>query len=67
MEKAKKKEKMVIHKRTFTMGEINHLIVVLMENEREGWHYGNKEQYWKRHQSILEKLGHYFPNKIENN
>ena len=67
MEKAKKKEKKVIHKRTFTIGEINHLIVVLMENEREGWHYGNKEQYWKRHQSILEKLGHYFPNKIENN
>ncbi len=52
----KKKEKKVIHKRTFTMSEISHIVAVLMENEREGWHYGNQEQYWKRHQSILDKL-----------
>lgn len=53
------KEKLIkqnIHKRTFTLSEINHLVAVLMENEREGWYYGNKEQYWKRHQSILDKL-----------
>jgi hypothetical protein len=62
-----KQSKPKIHKRTFSMGEINHLIAVLMENEREGWHYGNKEQYWKRHKSILEKLDYDFPNKIENN
>ena len=62
-----KQSKPKIHKRTFSIGEINHLIVVLMENEREGWYYGNKEQYWKRHQSILEKLGHSLPNNSENN
>ena len=50
------KENKKIHKRTFTMGEISHIVNVLMENEREGWYYGNKEQYWKRQQSILDKL-----------
>lgn len=56
MKPTKPKEKKVIHKRTFSMGEISHLVAILMENEREGWYYGNKEQYWKRHQSILDKL-----------
>lgn len=56
MSKLTSVKKKVIHKRTFTMGEINHLVVLLMENEREEWYYGNKEQYWKRHKSILEKL-----------
>ena len=56
MKTQQKKEKKVIHKRTFTMSEISHIVNVLMENEREGWHYGNQEQYWKRHQSILDKL-----------
>lgn len=40
----------------FTDVEISHIVSVLMENEREGWYYGNKEQYWKRHQRILDKL-----------
>lgn len=56
MKTQQKKEKKVIHKRTFTMSEISHIVAVLMENEREGWYYGNPEQYWKRHQSILDKL-----------
>lgn len=45
-----------IHKRTFSLSEINHIVKVLKENERLGEYYGNKEQYWKRHQNILDKL-----------
>lgn len=45
-----------IHKRTFTISEINHLLTLLEWNEKEGNYYGNKEQYFKRHKSIIEKL-----------
>lgn len=65
MEKIKQKEK--IHKRTFTIGEINHLLNLLLDNEREQWYYGNKEQYWERHKRILEKIGYQFPSEIKNN
>ena len=45
-----------IHKRTFTIGEINHILNLLYRNEQEGIYNGNKEQYWERHLSIVEKL-----------
>jgi hypothetical protein len=51
-----KTNKKNIHKRTFTIGEINHLLNLLYWNEKEGIYNGNKEQYWKRHISIIEKL-----------
>lgn len=41
---------------TLTKAEVNHLLGLLMNNEREGWYAGNKEQYWKRHKRITQKL-----------
>jgi hypothetical protein len=45
-----------IHKRTFSISEINHLLTLLKWNEEDCVYYGNKEQYWKRHESICKKL-----------
>lgn len=40
----------------FTKAEIHHLQSLIEVNEREGWYYGNKDQYWKRSNRIKEKL-----------
>jgi len=39
-----------------TKGKINHLLGVLEVNEREGFYWGNKEQYWKRHHEMKAEL-----------
>ncbi len=39
-----------------TKGKINHLLGLLDVNEREGWYYGNKEQYLKRHNELKAEL-----------
>ena len=40
-----------------TKVEIEHLLDLLELNEREGWYYGNKEHYLKRHISIKSIYG----------
>jgi len=39
-----------------TQGEKNHLLGLLLVNEREGWYYSPKNQYLKRHKRLKEKL-----------
>lgn len=41
---------------TFTSSECDHLLMLLSDAETEGSYYGNREQYWKRHARIVEKL-----------
>lgn len=45
-------EKMV----SLTEVEITHLLSLMHDAKVEGSYYGNKEQYWKRHDRIEEKL-----------
>ena len=40
----------------FTKTEIQQIESYARERERVGWYYGNKEQFEKRHQSIINKL-----------
>lgn len=40
----------------FTQAEKNTILTWLEENIREGYYYGNKEQYFKRLEKIREKL-----------
>ena len=39
-----------------TSSEINHIIELMYLNKNRGEYYGNREQYWKRHQRILDKI-----------
>lgn len=34
----------------------NHLLGLLEVNKREGWYYGNKEHYLKRHRELEQAL-----------
>ena len=36
--------------------EINHLLTLIDVNEREGWYYSPKNQYWDRSKRIKKKL-----------
>tara|TARA_R110000782_G_C14782063_1_gene410063 strand:+ start:1042 stop:1191 length:150 start_codon:yes stop_codon:yes gene_type:complete len=36
--------------------KVNHLLGLLEVNEQEGWYYGNKEHYLKRHNELKNKL-----------
>lgn len=36
--------------------KVNHLLSLLEINEREGWYYGNKEHYLKRHSELKTEL-----------
>ena len=36
--------------------KVNHLLGLLEINEREGWYYGNKEHYLKRHNELNTEL-----------
>lgn len=36
--------------------KVNHLLGLLEINEREGWYYGNKEHYLKRHNELKTEL-----------
>lgn len=40
----------------FTDVELWHLLSLLDDAEAEGGYYGNKAQYWKRHERIKAKL-----------
>ena len=35
-----------------TEPQINHLLTLLQDAGREGSYYGNRDQYWKRHEAI---------------
>ena len=41
---------------TLTSSEISHLLGALQSMKDEGYYYGNKEQYWKRHEKLIAKL-----------
>jgi hypothetical protein len=36
--------------------EINHLLTLIADSEREGSYHGNREQYWKRSERIKREL-----------
>ena len=40
----------------FTNAELNHIELLLRNNESEGWYFAPKEQYWDRHLRIALKL-----------
>lgn len=40
----------------FTKAELNHLVTLIADNEREGTYYGNRKQYWKRSFKLKQKL-----------
>ena len=39
-----------------TQGEVNHLMGLIEDNEREGCYWGNKEQHWNRSERLKNKL-----------
>lgn len=39
-----------------TSAEINHLLGALQSIKDEGYYFGNKQQYWKRHVKLVAKL-----------
>ncbi len=39
-----------------TLAEINHLLCLIDDNEREGNYWGNKQHYWKRSERLKQKL-----------
>ena len=36
--------------------EIDHVMTILRDASREGSYYGNREQYWRRHDRVWKKL-----------
>ena len=40
--------------RKLTEAELNHLISLLNDNAKNEQYYGNKKQYWKRHETLYE-------------
>ena len=45
-----------IKKIELTEAELAQLISYCEQREGEGWYYGNKEQFEKRHREIIRKL-----------
>jgi len=41
---------------SLTKSEVRHLLGLLDENQAEGCYYGNKKQYYKRTEVLIEKL-----------
>ena len=41
---------------SLTKSEVRHLLGLLDENQAEGSYYGNKKQYYKRTEVLIEKL-----------
>jgi len=39
-----------------SISEINQLLGLLRVNELEGFYFGNREQYWRRHENIKAAL-----------
>lgn len=39
-----------------TLAEINQLLAYCEERDRDGWYYGVREHFEKRHESIVKKL-----------
>jgi hypothetical protein len=42
----------------FSPAEISHLLTLLEDAKREGCYYGNRKQYWQRHERIMRHLSH---------
>ena len=49
-------EKKYIKEDKFTPTEVSQLLSYCEDVEREGWYYGNREQFNKRHKNIVNKL-----------
>lgn len=41
---------------TFTAAEADHVLTLLRDASLEGSYYGNREQYWRRHERIFDRL-----------
>ena len=41
---------------TLTEPEVSHLLSLLLRNEEDGTYYGPRDQYWRRHNRIMDKL-----------
>lgn len=39
-----------------TKAEVNHILYLLSNNERDGNYYGNKANWLKQHNSLINKL-----------
>ena len=40
----------------WTLAELNQLLSYIENRDREGWYYGNKEQFENRHRVIKQKI-----------
>lgn len=52
------------HVVVLTVAEINHVYAVLVEAQAGGDYYGNRGQYYTRHQRILDKLVAALPDSV---
>lgn len=50
----------------FTVAETRHLLQLLHDSTRVGEYYGNRDQYWNRHQRVTEKLTNHLPQDKQN-
>lgn len=41
-----------------TIPEVRHLLTLLADAAERGDYYGNRTQYWRRHQRIVDKVAH---------
>ena len=48
-----------------TAAECSHILSLLTENERDGWYYGPRMQYWTRAQLIKEKMQEYIREPVK--
>ena len=49
----------------FTIGELNHILLLISDNEREGSYYTSKRNWDKQTQNIKKKIEIMFKRKIE--
>jgi hypothetical protein len=55
---AEKAKNQSIPNGNLTETERDHLLTLLAEAKAEGNYYGNRDQYWRRHERIVFKLTH---------
>lgn len=49
----------------FTIGELNHILLLISDNERDGSYYMSKRNWDKQTQNIKKKIEIIFERKIE--
>lgn len=48
-----------------TAAECSHILSLLQVNDRDGWYYGPRMQYWTRSQRITDKIKEYIRQPVE--